>query len=186
MIGSVCISTKNTSVISVSLKFGTMWSWGGATHKLKPSPFRPTPVLQKLCVLFRHLTLPNIEGVMRNDVSRMMCKRHIILMQENCRSENMLTHETANRAQSNMSEWAKTNKFHTKLTQLLITRNIGVRWNLTKSYINILNMPLKPMIYLAIQTLILLETSMTENRRPAGFTPLIIHQFHGHPRSKDS
>ena len=24
-----------------------MWSWGGATHKLKPSPFRPTPVLQR-------------------------------------------------------------------------------------------------------------------------------------------
>ena len=37
------------SVNSVSPKFGTMRSWGGATHKLKPSPFRqlrfsgPTP-----------------------------------------------------------------------------------------------------------------------------------------------
>ena len=51
----------------------------------------------------------------------------------------MLTHETTNQAQSNMSEQAKTDEFQTKLTQLLITRNIGVRWNLTKSYINILN-----------------------------------------------
>ena len=49
-----------------------------------------------------------------------------------CGSENMLTHETANRAQSNMSERAKTDKFQTKLTQPLITRNIGVRGNLTK------------------------------------------------------
>ena len=55
------------------------------------------------------------------------------------RSENMLTHKTANRAQSNMSERAKTDEFQTKLTQLLIARNIGVRGNLTKSYINILN-----------------------------------------------
>ena len=37
------------SVNSVTPKFGTTWSWGGATHKLKPSPFRqlrfsrPTP-----------------------------------------------------------------------------------------------------------------------------------------------
>ena len=60
-------------------------------------------------------------------------------MSENCRSENMLTHETANQAQSNMSERAETDKFHTKLTQLFIARNIGVRGNLTKSYINILN-----------------------------------------------
>ena len=51
----------------------------------------------------------------------------------------MLTHETANWAQSNMSERAKTDKFQTKLTQLLIARNIGVRGNLTKLYINILN-----------------------------------------------
>ena len=53
-------------------------------------------------------------------------------MQVNCGSENMLTHDTANQAQSNMSKWAKTNKFKTKLTQLLITRNIGVWGNLTK------------------------------------------------------
>ena len=64
MIGSVRISTKctllcepsassvfssllrNTSVNSVTLKFGTTWLWGGATHKLKPSLFRPTPVLR--------------------------------------------------------------------------------------------------------------------------------------------
>ena len=37
------------SVNPVTPKFGTTWSWGGATHKLKPSPFRqlrfsgPTP-----------------------------------------------------------------------------------------------------------------------------------------------
>ena len=46
----------NTSVISVTLKFGTMRLWGGATYKLKPSPFHPTPVLQKLHVVFCHLT----------------------------------------------------------------------------------------------------------------------------------
>ena len=51
----------------------------------------------------------------------------------------MLTHKTANQAQFNMSKQAKTNKFQTKLTQLLIARNIGVRGNLTKLYINIFN-----------------------------------------------
>ena len=36
---------KNTFMISVTPKSGTTRSWGGATHKLKPSPFHPTPVL---------------------------------------------------------------------------------------------------------------------------------------------
>ena len=72
---------------------------------------------------------------MRN-VRECVCKRD---KARQCRSENMLTHETTNWAQSNMSEWGKTDKFQTKLTQLLITRNIGVRGNLTKLYINILN-----------------------------------------------
>ena len=42
-------NTIVNSVNSVTLKFGTTRSWGGATHKLKPSPFRqlrfsgPTP-----------------------------------------------------------------------------------------------------------------------------------------------
>ena len=62
-----------------------------------------------------------------------------------CGSENMLTHETTNWAQSNMSKWAKTDKFQTKLTQLLIARNIGVKGNLTKlSTFSIC--PLKPMV----------------------------------------
>ena len=68
----------------------------------------------------------------------MMCKRHEGLMQ-NCKSENTITHETANRPQSNISKQAKTDKFQTKLTKLLIARNIEVRGNLTKLYINILN-----------------------------------------------
>ena len=46
----------NTSFISITLKFGTMWSWGGTTYKLKPSPFHPIPVLWKLRVVFCHLT----------------------------------------------------------------------------------------------------------------------------------
>ena len=53
----------------------------------------------------------------------------------------MLTHKTANWAQSNMREWAKTDNFQTKLTQLLLAENIGLRRNLTKLYINILNIP---------------------------------------------
>ena len=40
-----------------------------------------------------------------------------------------------------MSKWAKTDEFQTKLTQLLIAENIGVKGNLTKLYINILNTP---------------------------------------------
>ena len=51
----------------------------------------------------------------------------------------MVTHETANQAQSNMSERAKADEFQTRLTQLLIAENIGVKGNLTKLYINILN-----------------------------------------------
>ena len=64
--------------------------------------------------------------------SRTMCKRHEGLMRVNCGSENMLTHETANRARSYMSERAKTDQFQTKLTR-------NIRGNLTKLYINILN-----------------------------------------------
>ena len=63
----------------------------------------------------------------------MMCKRDEGLMRVNCGSETILTHETANRAQSNnMSERAQTADIQGQPTHLLITTNIGVRGNLTK------------------------------------------------------
>ena len=42
---------------SVSPKFGTTRSWEGATHKLKPSPFRQLRFSRQLRVVFCHLTI---------------------------------------------------------------------------------------------------------------------------------